>query len=1034
MTTAGGLLVPLAVLLPFVGVLIGVVLGGRALRTLALITIVLGIALALAIADAWLQGGSTLVYALGGWLPPLGIALRADGAAVVMLLTVALVVLGIAVYARDDFAMPTGGESRAAWAYWLLLLSVWGALNLVFVSGDLFTLYVALELLTFAGVPLVCLAGSGETLRAALRYLLFALGGSVLYLLGAVLLYGGYGTLDMPLLAERVQPGPIATTALALMTVGLLAKTALFPLHIWLPPAHGGAPAAASAVLSALVIKGSWFLVLRLWFDALPGVVTWPAAQLLGALGAGAILFGNLVALRQVRLKMLVAYSTVAQIGYLFLLFPLAFEAGRIADGMALAGGLMHAVSHATAKSAMFLAVGSIYSALGHDRIADLAGVARALPVSVFAFGLGGISLVGLPPAGGFLAKWWLLSAAVSSGAMVVGGGADGRRPAHGRIPVCGGVAHAAGTFNAAGVAGAGGTLPRTRHAGAGAGLGAARAGGAVRSAWVAEDLMDRAALLIAVLAWPLALLAACLWRGVRDRLPWLLPLAPLPALAAALLCIGMPPLRLGQGSWAPVLMLDLPGAILLGTAALLWLLAALYALRYMQGSANLARFGIGWLMTLTGCLGAFVAADMVSLYLLLGVLSVGACTLVIHDQTPPAWRGGGMYLGLALFGESCALMGFVLLASHSPDGSLLIRDAVSALRGSPQRDLTLALLIVGLGLKAGLVPLHMWMPLAHAAAPVPASAVLSGAVVKVGIVGLMRFLPLGAAMPDWGQALAAVGLFTALYGVAIGITQQHPKAVLAYSSVSQMGVIAAVLGMGWSVGDASAAAAAAFYASHHVLVKGTLFLSVGLVAATAAPARLWPVLLVAAVLGLGLGGLPLTGGALAKYAVKGPLGDGLAGTIGKVSAAGTTLLVLHFVFRLRAFASKESGDAAPAGLWWPWALLAIASLIVPWWLYILLPGGAVDDVLAPAALWAALLPMIAGAAAAWLLRRFGSGLPQVPLGDLVRLIDAALDRCRAAGPALLRADAVLLQWPAALLLLMALVLGFGLALAGASR
>ena len=221
-------------------------------------------------------------------------------------------------------------ESRAAFTYWLLLLAVWGSLNLVFVSGDLFTLYVALELLTFAGVPLVCLAGSGETLRAALRYLLFALCGSVLYLLGAVLLYGGYGTLDMRLLADVVEAEPIAWTALALMTVGLLAKTALFPLHIWLPPAHGGAPAAASAVLSALVIKGSWFLVLRLWCDVMPGVAGASAAQLLGGLGAAAIVVGSVVALRQQRLKLLVAYSTVAQIGYLFLMFPMALtDAGR---------------------------------------------------------------------------------------------------------------------------------------------------------------------------------------------------------------------------------------------------------------------------------------------------------------------------------------------------------------------------------------------------------------------------------------------------------------------------------------------------------------------------------------------------------------------------------------------------------------------------------------------------------------------------------------------------------------------------------
>jgi formate hydrogenlyase subunit 3/multisubunit Na+/H+ antiporter MnhD subunit len=544
---------------------------------------------------------------------------------------------------------------------------------------------------------------------------------------------------------------------------------------------------------------------------------------------------------------------------------------------------------------------------------------------------------------------------------------------------------------------------------------------------------MDRSALLVAVLALPMALLAACLSRRLRGLMPWLLPLAPLPGIAAALLAVGAPPLRLGQGSWSPVLMLDLPGAVLLGSAALLWSLAALYALNYMRGAAHAGRFCVCWLMTLTGCLGAFVVADMPSLYLLLGLLSIGACGLVIHDQTPQAWRGGGMYLALALFGESCALLGFVLLAAAAPDSGLMIRDAVQALPDSPNRDLTLALLIVGLGLKAGLVPLHMWMPLAHAAAPVPASAVLSGAVVKVGIIGLMRFLPLDYALLDWGQALAAAGLFTALYGVAIGITQQHPKAVLAYSSVSQMGVIVAVIGMGWSAGDASAALAAAFYASHHVLVKGTLFLAVGIAAATAVP-RLWPLLVLTAVLALGLGGLPLTGGALAKYAVKGPLGDGLAGTLGQVSAAGTTLLVLHFVRRLRAFASTQPGDVAPAGLWLPWSLLALASVVVPWALYLSVPGGTLGDMLAPAALWKALLPMLAGAAAAVALWRFGGLLPKVPEGDLVRLIDAAVTRCVAAGPALVRLNAQLLAWPVAGLLLLATMLGFGLALAGLPR
>jgi multicomponent Na+:H+ antiporter subunit D len=430
-STHGGALLAAAVLLPFVGMLLGLVLGGRQVQRVAFALMPLGLALAVAIAVAWSDTDGPLVYLLGAWSPPLGIALRADGPAVAMLLAVAVVVCGIGLFAHADFGTPPGvKESRASFAYWLLLLAVWGALNLVFVSGDLFTLYVALELLTFAGVPLVCLAGSGETLRAALRYMLFALCGSVLYLLGAVLLYGGYGTLDIPLLAGVVQPEPIAWTSLALMTVGLLAKTALFPLHIWLPPAHGGAPAAASAVLSALVIKGSWFLVLRLWLDVMPGVASASAAQLLAGMGAAAIVVGSVVALRQQRLKLLVAYSTVAQIGYLFLLFPLAFDA---AGDMALrdaaqSAGVLQAIAHATAKAGMFMAAGLVYAHLGHDRIDDLSGAARALPVAMLAFFVGGIALMGVLPSGAYLAKKLLLASADESGqwwwTLVLQGGA----------------------------------------------------------------------------------------------------------------------------------------------------------------------------------------------------------------------------------------------------------------------------------------------------------------------------------------------------------------------------------------------------------------------------------------------------------------------------------------------------------------------------------------------------------------------------------------------------------------------------------
>jgi formate hydrogenlyase subunit 3/multisubunit Na+/H+ antiporter MnhD subunit len=413
--TSNGFLLVLALAVPMAGVLLAFTLGGRYAERVALLVVPIGLGVAVAIAATVYARGSALVYTLGGWPPPLGVALRADGLAAALLLTTAIVIGAAALFARADFgASPRQPEARAPLAFWTFLLAVWVALGAAFLGADLFHLFVALELLTFGAVPLVSLDGSAGTLQAALRYLLFALVGSVLYLLGAGLLYGAYGTLDIALLAERVRPEPAAWVAAALMTAGLLAKTALFPLHLWLPPAHAGAPAAASAVLSSLVVKASYFLVVRLWFDALPTLRTPAVMQILAALGAAAILFGSVVALRQARLKLLVAYSTVAQIGYLFLMFPLV---GPTPFGStAWTGGVLQAVSHALAKAAMFLSAGLIAKALGHDRITGLAGIGRALPMTLFAFGLGGLSLMGLPPSGGFVAKWLLLRAAIESG------------------------------------------------------------------------------------------------------------------------------------------------------------------------------------------------------------------------------------------------------------------------------------------------------------------------------------------------------------------------------------------------------------------------------------------------------------------------------------------------------------------------------------------------------------------------------------------------------------------------------------------
>lgn len=417
-TTAHGFLLVFAVFVPLAGALVALLVGGRYSERVAFVVMPFGLATALAIALCVWRSRAALQYLVGGWSPPLGVALRADGLSAVMIVVAGLLVPAIGLFAHAPFASRPGAEARAPTVFWTLLLAVWGALNAVFLGADLFNLFVAFELLTFAAVPLVCLDGRAETLAAALRYLLFALFGSVLYLLGTVLLYGAYGTLDIGLLANRIRAESAAWAALSLMTAGLLAKTALYPFHLWLPPAHAGAPAPASAILSGLVVKAPFFVVVRLWFGVAPALADRWAAQLLGVLAAAAILIGSVVALRQARLKLLIAYSTVAQIGYLFLMFPLAagVATGRPWAMTAWTAGALQAVSHAFAKAAMFMAAGLIAEALGHDRIADLGGIGRALPVTVFAFGLGGMSLMGLPPSGGFVAKAMLLTAAVAAG------------------------------------------------------------------------------------------------------------------------------------------------------------------------------------------------------------------------------------------------------------------------------------------------------------------------------------------------------------------------------------------------------------------------------------------------------------------------------------------------------------------------------------------------------------------------------------------------------------------------------------------
>ena len=348
-----------------------------------------------------------LEQALGGWVPPLGIAVRADG------LTAVFVLVTLVVSLLVGFHVAVFGDHPPA--FWPLTLLLVTGLHAVFVAGDLFNAYIGLEIVGLAAVGLVAFGGR-ESWEPALRYLLIAVLGSLLFLIALAVIYADTGTLDMQLAGQRWPlTGTPTAWPLGIAAVGLALKSALFPLHGWLPPAHTAAPTGVSPLLSALVVKAPLFLLLRLWFD-----VTGPdetVGLVLGVLGAGAVLWTGLQALVQRRFKHVVAYSTAAQMGYLFLFFPLALTDDPMIATLALSGMVTLAVAHALSKAGLFLCAGTFKKLRGTDDLRALPGLSHAHPPLLLAMGLTAISLVGLPISAGFTGKWQLLSAADSSGA-----------------------------------------------------------------------------------------------------------------------------------------------------------------------------------------------------------------------------------------------------------------------------------------------------------------------------------------------------------------------------------------------------------------------------------------------------------------------------------------------------------------------------------------------------------------------------------------------------------------------------------------
>ena len=303
------------------------------------------------------------------------------------------------------------------------------------------------------------------------------------------------------------------------------------------------------------------------------------------------------------------------------------------------------------------------------------------------------------------------------------------------------------------------------------------------------------------VLILPLLLAGLVLLPATRRMGMLLAPWAALPGLAFSLVApdaytLDIPWLLLGSRFG-----LDETGRLFLFFTALLWLTAGLYAHSYLAKDPRRHIFIAFFLATLSGNLGVCLAMDAASFYLTFAVMTFAAYGLVVHEGDAEARRAGRVYLIMAVLGEALLIAGLLLLAGAAQTHFLPEMARAAAME---MPNLAYALLFLGFGVKAGVPLLHMWLPLAHPVAPTPASAVLSGAMIKAGLLGWLRFLPLGeATVPALGAVILGLGLFAAFFGVVAGLVQRQPKTLLAYSSISQMGLMTLAVGAGSTGGIA---------------------------------------------------------------------------------------------------------------------------------------------------------------------------------------------------------------------------------------
>lgn len=425
----------------------------------------------------------------------------------------------------------------------------------------------------------------------------------------------------------------------------------------------------------------------------------------------------------------------------------------------------------------------------------------------------------------------------------------------------------------------------------------------------------------------------------------------------------------------------DDAGFVLVLLATIVWSAAGWHARRTIA-AAEQPRFFAFWLASWCGTLCVFITQDAASFYAAYAMMTFSAWGLIVHNRRPADYRAGRVYLAMAFIGEALILAGLFLVGAQA--GNVDVGPFSAELAALDHAGAIAALFFAGFGVKMAVFGLHMWVPLAYTQAPTAAAAVVSGVMLKAGLAGWLRLVPLGAeAFPLLGAVVVALGVFMGFYGAAVGLCQTNPRTILAYSSPSQMLFVTVPVGLAMLYPDAAPLliALAVAFALHHGLAKAALFLGIDYARDHPHPARLlmW-------LPALSLAGLPLTSGALAKVSFKTQLPAGTAWLepLLLLASVATTLLMIRFLLQVHHRGATHAG--APTG---PWYALLGASLVVPWLAAAGIEGVAATRPFEPGYLVDTAVPVAIGIGIVLVLRRLVPGMrpPTIPAGDLLALL-----------------------------------------------